>query len=252
MVGDDARAAVRHALSAGYRLIDTSEQYGNEEPVGLAIRESGVPREEVFLTSKFNAEWHGLELVQRACDSALGRLGLDYLDLFLIHWPNPWLDRYVDAWCGLLALREQGKVRAIGTSNFKPAHIERLLVETGDAPEVNQIELDPTLPQAERRAFHDEHGIVTESWGALGRGGDLLRHPLLLELAGRHHKSPAQVVLRWHLQLGLAFVARSSNPERIAQNIDIFDFGLSAEEMASFAVLDEGREPGRDADTHGH
>jgi 2,5-diketo-D-gluconate reductase A len=252
MVGDEARDTVRYALSVGYRLIDTSEQYGNEEPVGRAIRESGVPREEVFLTTKFNARWHGFELVQYACDEALKRLGTDYVDLFLIHWPNPWEDRYVDAWRGLLELRAQGKARAVGVSNFKPAHLDRLLAATGAVPEVNQIELDPTLPQVQRREYHARHGIVTEAWSPLGRGGALLRHPLILQLAERHGKSPAQVVLRWHIQVGVAFVARSSSPERIAQNINILDFDLSDEEMASFAALDEEREPMRDSDSHGH
>ena len=252
MVGDEARAAVLHALSVGYRLIDTSEQYANEEAVGDAIRAGGIAREEVFITSKFNARWHGFDLVREACEASLRRLGVDYLDLYLVHWPNPWLDRYVEAWNGLIALRESGAVRAIGTSNFLPAHIDRLLAETGVAPEVNQIELDPTLPQTERRAYHKLHGIVTEAWSPLGRGGELLRDPVVRDLASRHGKSPAQVILRWHVEHEIVPAARSSNAERIAENLDIFDFQLALHELESLRVLDRGRAPERDPESHGH
>ena len=252
LVGDEARAAVLHALSVGYRLIDTSEQYANEEAVGAALRAGGIPREEVFITSKFNARWHGFDLVREACEASLQRLGVDYLDLYLVHWPNPWLDRYVDAWKGLIALREAGAVRAIGTSNFLPAHIDRLLAETGVAPEVNQIELDPTLPQAERRAYHQRHGIVTEAWSPLGRGGELLRDPVVRELASRHGKSPAQIVLRWHVEHEVVPAPRSSNPERITENLDVFDFQLASDELESMRVLDRGRAPERDPESHGH
>ena len=250
--GDEARRAVGDALSLGYRLIDTAEQYGNEEEVGRAIRSSGVPREEVFVSSKFNARWHGVELVPRACDAALARLGTDYLDLFLIHWPNPWLDRYVDAWRGLIALREQGKARAIGVSNFLPIHIERLIAETGVVPEVNQIELDPTLPQTALRAYHDAHGIATQAWGPLGRDRRLLRDPVVVELAQRHAVAPAQVVLRWHLQHGMAFTARSSVREEIAQNIALSGFALDADDLELMRSLDAGRAPARDPERHGH
>jgi 2,5-diketo-D-gluconate reductase A len=252
LVGGEARRAVTDALSLGYRLIDTSEQYANEEEIGRAIRSSGVPRADVVVSTKFNARWHGVELAQQACDAALARLGTDYLDLFLIHWPNPWLDRYVDAWRGLIALREQGKVRAIGVSNFLPAHIDRLIAETGVTPEVNQIELDPTLPQAERRAYHDAHGIVTQAWGPLGRDGRLLHEPVVVELARRHAVAPAQIVLRWHIEHGLAFTARSSARERIAQNIALFDFALGPEDLERMRSLDTGRAPARDPERHGH
>jgi 2,5-diketo-D-gluconate reductase A len=252
LVGDEARDAVGHALAAGYRLIDTSEQYANEEAVGLAVRASGVPREQLFLTTKFNVRWHGRDLARQACDASLRRLGTDYVDLLLIHWPNPWLDRYVDAWRGLIALRDDGRVRAIGVSNFLPEHIDRLIAETGVAPEVNQIELDPTLPQTGRRAYHDANGIATEAWGPLGRDGELLRHPIVVGLAETYLRTPAQIVLRWHLEQGIAFTARSSNPSRIAQNLDLLDFELSAADLGLLDELDEGRLPTRDPTTHGH
>jgi 2,5-diketo-D-gluconate reductase A len=252
MVGEAAEAAVSAALGAGYRLFDTAEQYGNEGAVGRAIRDSGVPREEIFITTKFNARWHGEELVVDAYAAALARLGMDYADLLLIHWPNPWLDRYVQAWNGMIRLRAEGRLRAIGTSNFTEAHLCRLIEETGVAPEVNQVELDPTLPRKELRAFHDSHGIVTESWGALGRGGALLSDPVVTAIAGRHGKSPAQIVLRWHVEQGVVPVARSSDPRRIAENLDAFDFELSDEDLERLDGLDQGRDPVRDPGDHGH
>ena len=252
LVGDEARRAVGDALSLGYRLIDTSEEYGNEEAVGRAVRDSGVPREEIVVSSKFNAGGHGVELARRACEASLGRLGLDHLDVFLIHWPNPWLDRYVDAWRGLIALREAGKVRAIGVSNFLPAHIDRLISETGVVPEVNQVELDPTLPQTALRAYHDAHGIATQAWGPLGRDGRLLRDPIVVELARRHAVAPAQIVLRWHLQQGHAFTVRATARERIAENIALSGFALDAGDLDLMRTLDRGRAPGRDPERHGH
>jgi 2,5-diketo-D-gluconate reductase A len=252
LVGAEAARAVAAAIEAGYRLIDTSEQYGNEEAVGEGIRASGVAREDVFVTTKFNARWHGVDLVRQAFEASARRLGTEYVDLLLIHWPNPWQDRYVRAFEGLIRLREAGHVRAIGVSNFPPELIERLIRETGAVPEVNQVELDPTLPRNEWRRYHEAHGIVTEAWSPLGRGGELLEHPVLRDIAAGHGKSPAQVVLRWHLELGGAFAARSSNPRRIAENIDVFDFGLSMAEMAALEALDEGRPPARDPYEHGH
>jgi 2,5-diketo-D-gluconate reductase A len=252
LLGDAATAAVSHALSAGYRLIDTSEQYGNEEAVGEALRDSSLSRSEIFLTSMFNVEWHGVDLAQAACERALQRLGVEYLDLMLIHWPNPWLDRYVDAWRGLIAARKAGLTRAIGVSNFLPDHIDRLREETRVTPEVNQIELDPTLPQCERRAYHDAHGIVTQAWGPLGRDGRLLRDPVVIQLADRHNVAPAQIILRWHLQQGLAFTARSSDPGRIAQNMDLFGFSLTDDDVDLMGMLDVGRPPERDPSAHGH
>jgi 2,5-diketo-D-gluconate reductase A len=252
LVGEEARAAVATALNVGYRLIDTAEQYGNEVAVGRAIRDSGVPREEIFMATKFNARWHSEELVVEAYASALDRLETDYADLLLIHWPNPWLDRYVQAWKGMIRLRAEGRLRAIGTSNFTEGHLRRLIEETGVAPEVNQVELDPTLPRKELRAFHAVHGIVTESWGALGRGGALLSDPVVTAIARRHRKSPAQIVLRWHLQQGVVPVPRSSDPRRIAENLDAFDFELSHDDLERLDRLDQGRGPVRDPEEHGH
>ena len=252
MVGDEARAAVLHALSVGYRLIDTSEQYANEEAVGAALRAGGIPREEVFITSKFNARWHGFDLVRQACEASLQRLGVDYLDLYLVHWPNPWLDRYADAWKGLIALREAGAVRAIGTSNFLPAHIDRLLAETGVAPEVNQIELDPTLPQASgarttsATGSSRRHGArsgaavsscATRSCASWPRGtGSRPRRSSCAGMSSTRSCPPP----------------RSSNPGRITENLDVFDFRLASDELESMRMLDRGRAPERDPESHGH
>jgi len=252
MVGEQAHEIVSFALEAGYRAIDTSEHYGNEDAIGAAVRASAVPRCELFVTTKFNAKWHGEHLVADALRASLGRLGLEYVDLLLIHWPNPWQGRFVDAWRGMLRLREEGSVRAIGVSNFLPKHIDELLAATGVAPEVNQIELDPTLPRGEWRAYHSRHGIHSVGWSPLGRGGELLRDPIVLELADLHGKSPAQIVLRWQIEIGTGFVARSSDRERIAQNLDLFDFALGSEGMRRLAALDQGRQPARDPESHGH
>lgn len=252
MVGEEARQVTAVAIDAGYRLLDTSEQYGNEGAVGAAVRSSDVPREDIFVSTKLNARWHGEELVGEALDASLGRLGLEYVDLLLIHWPNPWQGRYVDAWRGMLRLREQGRARAVGVSNFLPTHIDALLEATEIPPEVNQIELDPTLPREELLAYHREHGIHTVGWSPLGRGGEMLADPVVVDLARRHDKAPAQVILRWQIEVGAGFVARSTNPERIAQNIDLFDFELGPDGMEALRALDRGRAPARDPETHGH
>lgn len=252
---DDAEAecAVATAIEAGYRLVDTAENYRNERGVGLGIRASGVPREELFVTTKFNREWHGDDLVREAVARSAERLGLDYIDLMLIHWPNPKHDRYVDAWRGLIRLRDEGIVRAIGVSNFKPAHLDRLIAETGEAPDVNQIQLHPLLARAETRAYHDEHGIVTESWSPLGGNGERpADQPIIAGLASRYGKTAAQIVLRWHLQLGLIAIPKSANPERIRENIDIFDFELTSADLAAIAALDRGDAKAADSDRFGH
>jgi 2,5-diketo-D-gluconate reductase A len=252
-MGDgQAESIVAAALQAGYRLIDTAENYRNEAGVGRGIRASGVDRDEVFVTTKFNERWHGEAEAQQAFANSAERLGLDRIDLLLIHWPNPRKDRYVEAWRGLLRLLEDGKVRAIGVSNFKPAHLDRLLGETGVAPHVNQIELDPTHSRPEERAYHAAHGIVTESWSPIGAGGDLLANPTIVDLAGRRSKTPAQIVLRWHVQLGLVPIPKTSKPERLAENKDVFDFELDQGEMDELASIDGGDAGVTDADRFGH
>jgi 2,5-diketo-D-gluconate reductase A len=249
----DAERAVAEAIGAGYRLVDTAENYGNERGVGRAVNASGVPRGELFVTTKFNRRWHGAELVGQALAGSLDRLGLEYVDLLLVHWPNPEEDRYVDAWRGLTRLLEQGRLRAIGTSNFKAAHLDRLIDETGVTPDLNQIQLNPYTTREEPRAYHAAHGIVTQSWSPLGgRRADVLAEPVIGEIAQKHDRSPGQVVLRWHLQLGLAVIPKSSSPERIRSNIDVFDFALDDADMATISGLDRGEAAATDSDAFGH
>jgi len=251
---DDAEAerAVAQAIELGYRSVDTAYAYGNERGVGRGLHASGVAREELFVTSKLNADWHGVDKVGEAYDMSLEKLGLDYLDLFLIHWPNPWLDRYVDAYRGLVRLLEDGRVRAIGVSNFTPAHLDRILAATDVAPDVDQIELDPTRTRAAARAYHAEHGIVTESYSPLGQGSDLLRQPAIVGLAEARGRTPAQVVLRWHLQLGLVTIPKSTRPERMRENLDVFDFELTDDEMGALSALDRGEVDVADPESFGH
>jgi 2,5-diketo-D-gluconate reductase A len=251
---DDAQteATVAAAIGAGYRLIDTAENYGNERGVGRGIQASRIDRDEVFVTTKFNERWHGVEEAQQAFANSAKRLGLDHIDLLLIHWPNPKKDRYVDAWRGMIRLLEDGKVRAIGVSNFKPAHLDRLLEETGLAPHVNQIQLDPRIPREDERSYHAAHGIVTESWSPIGAGGDLLADATIGDVARAHGKTPAQIVLRWHVQLGLVPIPKTSKPERLAQNIDVFDFELGSDDMARLAALDRHGAGAVDSDRFGH
>ncbi len=251
--GAESTAQIRTAIEAGYRLIDTAENYGNEDAVGQGIRDSGIDRSEIFLTSKFNRKWHSVDGVRATYEASRKRLGVDYLDLLLVHWPNPDQDRYVEAVQGLQALLEAGELRAIGVSNFKPAHLQRVLDETGIVPDVNQIQLSPYSTRSASRSYHAEHGIVTESWSPLGASsGELRNDPTITEIAEVHGKSPTQVVLRWHIQLGLVAIPRSGNPGRIAENIDIFDFELTSEEMDRISALDRGESEIADSDQVGH
>ena len=248
-----AEATVAAAIGSGYRLVDTAENYGNERGVGRGLKASGVPREDLFVTTKFNKRWHGVDLVAEAFERSAERLGVDYIDLLLVHWPNPQQNHYVDALRGLARLLEDGRLRAIGTSNFKPAHLERVIDEAGVVPDVNQIQLSPTVTRESHRAFHAKHGIVTQSWSPIGgQSNDVLREPVVLELAERHGRTPAQVVLRWHMDLGLTAVPKSSDPTRLTQNLDIFDFALSADEVAAISALDQGDSAGADSDAFGH
>lgn len=247
----EAAVAVDQALQIGYRLIDTAENYGNEAGVGEGIRRSGVPRGEVFVTTKFNRQWHSIDGARQACDASLARLGLDYLDLLLIHWPNPDQDRYVEAFAGLVRLLEAGRVRAIGTSNFKPAHLQRLF-DAGLVPHVNQIQLDPYHLRSDLVAIHRARGIVTEAWSPIGRGSAMLADPAIVAIAARHGRTPAQVVLRWHTQSGFVPVPKSADPGRLAQNLDIFGFTLTADEMAALNGLERPDPAMFDADVFGH
>ncbi len=251
---DDATSEVivARALELGYRSVDTAENYRNEAGVGRGLRASGIDRSEVFVTTKFNAEWHGEDLVAQAAAQSLKLLGLDYLDLLLIHWPNPAQDRYVDAWKGLIKLREQGLVRSIGVSNFKVSHLQRLLDETGVAPDVNQIQLNPFIQRPDQTEFGRQHGIVSVAWSPIGKKTDLLSQPAIVSVAESVGRTPAQVVLRWHLQKGHLAIPKTSNPERLAENLDVYSFELSAAQMAEIDALDNGGQDAADSDTFGH
>ncbi|NUT93594.1 MAG: aldo/keto reductase [Saccharothrix sp.] len=239
---EDTEAAVREALRVGYRSIDTAAAYGNEEAVGRAIADQ--PRDDLFVTTKlWNAD-QGYDEALRAFDTSMAKLGLDRLDLYLIHWPAPKRDRYVDSWRALGKLLADGRVRAIGVSNFQPNHVERVVDATGTVPAVNQVELHPRLPQADLRRFHAEHGIATEAWSPLAKGGDLLREDVLKTIADKHGRTPAQVVLRWHLQLGNVVIPKSVTPSRIAENFQVFDFELDQSDLDGIATLETGERTG--------
>lgn len=246
---DEVVEPVRAAIDAGYRLIDTAKLYENEEGVGRALADSGVPRDELFVTTKVWNSDHGFDATLRAFDDSAKRLGLDVLDLYLIHWPMPKRDRYVETWRALERLYADGRVRAVGVSNFTEPHLRRLLAETDIVPAVNQVELHPGFAQDSLRAFHDQHGIVTESWSPLGRGHGLLDQPSVTAIADAHSVTPAQVVLRWHLQLGLVVIPKSTHADRIRANIDVFGFELSVQEMAALSAIDQPGRIGPDPDT---
>ncbi|MDT0345960.1 aldo/keto reductase [Streptomyces litchfieldiae] len=248
----DAEIAVGRALAEGYRSIDTAAIYGNEEGTGRALATSGLPREELFITTKLwnsSAETWTRDAVLREFDTSLARLGLDYLDLYLVHWPRPMRDDYLTILRTFDELHRTGRARAIGVSNFKPEHLRRAVEETGVVPSVNQIELHPYLQQSECRALHAELGIATEAYSPLGQGKGLLDDAALAGLSRKHGRSPAQVVLRWHLQLGIIAIPKSVTPSRIKENIDVFDFELDDEDMAAIAALDSGTRFGADPDT---
>jgi 2,5-diketo-D-gluconate reductase A len=248
---DRTAEVVRTAFDAGYRHIDTAQGYRNEEGVGQAVRESGLRRDELFVTTKLDNGRHGYDEAIQALDESLERMGLDHVDLFLIHWPQPGKDRYVDTWKAFEKIASDGRARSIGVSNFQVPHLERLAKETGTVPAVNQIELHPLLAQEELRAYHREHGIATEAWSPIGKGGDLLRDERLVALGEKYGKTAAQVVLRWHIQLDDIVFPKSVTPSRIAENIDVFDFELSADDVATIGELDSGTRLGPDPDTFG-
>ncbi|MEV7610206.1 aldo/keto reductase [Microbacterium sp. NPDC089320] len=237
----ETTAAVAGALDAGYRSIDTAAIYGNESGVGRAIADSGIARDELFVTSKVWISDHGYDATLRAYDASLERLGLDHLDLYLIHWPTPALETYADTWRALESLYREGRVRAIGVSNFEPEHLERIETEGGVVPAVNQIELHPALQNRVVAEANAQRGIVTEAWSPLAQGA-VLSDRSVVEIAERHGRTPAQVVLRWHLQQGRIVIPKSVTPARIAENLDVFGFELTGDELAAVDLLErDGR-----------
>ncbi|WP_433337258.1 aldo/keto reductase [Spirillospora sp. CA-294931] len=248
---DEAERAVRTAIEAGYRSIDTAAVYENEAGTGRGLKAAGVPREELFVTTKLWNDDQGYDRALRAFDASMERLGLDVLDLYLIHWPLPGHGRYLGTWRALEKLQADGRVRAIGVSNFTAETLQRLIDESGTVPAVNQIELHPYFQQNAMRALHADHGIHTEAWSPLGQGRGLLEDPALAEIAARHDRTPAQVVLRWHLQLGNVVIPKSVTPSRIAENLDVFGFELSEADMTAIGGMDAGTRLGPDPDTMG-
>jgi len=244
----ETKAAVSTALQAGYRHIDTAKLYGNEAGVGAAIAESGLKRDDLFVTTKVWNSEQGYDAATASFEQSLDRLGLDVLDLLLIHWPAPALNRYVDTWRAFEKLQADGRVRAIGVSNFHQKHLQRLFDETSVVPAINQIELHPLLPQTELREFNSVHGIVTEAWSPLARGRSVLTDPVVTAIAERVGKTPAQVVIRWHIELGNVVIPKSVTPSRIVENFDVFDFSLTPEDVAAVNGLETGERIGPNPD----
>ena len=236
----EAPAAVKTAIRAGYRSIDTAAIYGNEESVGAGIRTAGVPREQLFITTKLWNDRHGAKSALTAFEESLKRLQLDYVDLYLIHWPTPRANLYVETWRAFAEIKNSGRAKSIGVSNFKISHLERLIGETGIVPSINQIELHPRFQQKPQREFHAKHRITTESWSPLGQGR-AMKDPLIAGIAAKHGKTPAQVTLRWHIQNGLVAIPKSVTPARIVQNFDVFGFELTRDDMAKIDTLDNNR-----------
>ncbi|WP_417415249.1 aldo/keto reductase [Hoeflea sp.] len=242
---DKTAAAVASAIKTGYRLIDGAFIYGNEAGLGEGLKSSGVPRDEIFVTTKVWNNAHGRDKARASVERSLKSIGVDQLDLVLIHWPVPSQNLYVETWKALIEMRNEGLMRSIGVSNFNADHLTRLIEETGEAPALNQIEINPQLQQPELRAFCDAHKIVVQAWTPLGNGKSFEADPVKAA-AARTGKSPAQIILRWHMQLGHAAIARSVNPARQAENLDVFDFALTDDEMKAIAGLDVGLRNGPD------
>lgn len=236
---EQARSAVSHALKSGYRHIDTASIYKNEEGVGEGIKDSGVARDQMFITTKIWNDAQGFEATKASLEASLARLQLDYVDMLLIHWPAPEKNLYVDTWRALIEAQKEGKVRSIGVSNFNADHLQKLIDETGVAPVINQIELHPSFQQSELRKFHSENNIVTQAWSPLGQG-EVLHNPIIVSIATKLGKTAAQVIIRWHIQLGNVAIPKSVTPERIESNLDVFNFELSKADMAEIANLDKG------------
>ncbi|GAA1679936.1 oxidoreductase [Citricoccus zhacaiensis] len=254
LTGADCTEAVASALEAGYRHVDTAENYRNEDAVGRAVVGSGISRDEVFVTSKFNREWHGpVDTVRAGLEAGLERAGLDYFDLYLVHWPNPGLDRYVQACESLAELTESGLIRSWGVSNFTPAHLQRVL-EAGLVPSVNQIHCQPTDAQPDVQEANTAAGVLTAAYTPIGRGSELLGRPEITSIASRLGRTPAQVVLRWHVQQGRIAIPKSADPQRQRENLDVFSFELTVDDLAAVDALDAGvpSETRQDAETFGH
>ncbi|MVA24199.1 aldo/keto reductase [Agrobacterium vitis] len=233
----EAAPAVRSALSSGYRHIDTAAVYENEEGVGEGIRSSGIDRGDIFLTTKLWNNEQGFDNTLRAFDASLKRLGTDYVDLYLIHWPSPHRGLFVETWKAFIRLKEEGRARSIGVSNFYPEHLKKIIDETGVVPVINQIELHPDFQQKQAREFHQAHGIITQSWSPLGQG-KLLDNPVIGKIAAKHGRTAAQIIIRWHIESGLVVIPKSVTPARIEENFKVFDFSLDPEDMTEIAVLD--------------
>jgi 2,5-diketo-D-gluconate reductase A len=245
---EDTAEVVGRALRTGYRSIDTAAAYENEAGVAQALRDSDLDRGEVFITTKLWNNDQGQDSARRAFEQSLERLGLDYIDLYLIHWPAPDKGKYVETWKAFTELKSEGRARSIGVSNFLPDHLERIIDATGEVPALNQIELHPRLQQADLRRVHERHGILTEAWSPLGQG-EILDDPKLAEIASAHDRTVAQIVLRWHIQLGNVVIPKSVTPERIEENFRILDFELSGDEMKAVGTLDAGERMGPDPHT---
>jgi diketogulonate reductase-like aldo/keto reductase len=248
--GEAGTESVKTGIDVGYRLLDTALNYGNEDAVGRAVRESGVPREELVVTTKIPGRHHGYDEAHRSIEESLGNLGLEYADLYLIHWPNPSVDKFVETWKAFVDLRDNGLVRSIGVSNFTEEHLNRIIDATGVAPAVNQVELHPYFPQTELREVHERLGIVTEAWSPLAKRSELLNEQPIVAAAAAHGVEPGQVVLRWHVQIGSVPVPKSAQADRQAQNIDVFDFELTDDEIESITALQRGRLWGGDPNSH--
>lgn len=247
--GAECEAAVASALDLGYRHIDTAELYENEDAVGRAIAASGITRDELFVTTKITKTWHGADLARQGLEGCLERLGLDRVDLILIHWPNPDLDRYVETFAALLEARDAGLASAVGVSNFKPAHLQRLQDEVGELPVIDQIECNPYKARHEVREWLGEHDVVVESWRPIAKGKDLFDEPAVAALADKHGCTPAQAVLAWHLAQGIVTMPKSADPGRQRENLEALDVTLSAADVESLAGLDRGEEAAVDSDT---
>lgn len=250
LIGEECTQAVTTALESGYKLIDTAAKYANEAAVGKGIKQSKIARETLFITSKLRGSEHGYDKTIKAFYQTLKELQLDYLDLYLIHWPLPSKGLYVDTWKALVTLYNKGLIKAIGISNFKIAHLSRIIDETGVIPAVDQIQLSPYLPQEETRHWLKQYNIVCQDWSPLGRGTELLNDLRIQKIANKHQKTPAQVVLRWHIQLGNAVIPKSSNPKRMAENLNIFNFELDKQDMLLISTLNQHKAPKQDPDTY--